>query len=263
MTGATDSPETARQVTHTGNESSPGSGLGGQVRNTVKDIVSILKGLYHGAERAPGPAIIRKKEDVQNAPEYWKDWRWQVRHVVRDIRTFEQVLGITFDPAERERLEETIRKFPLRITPYYLSLIDVNDYKNDPIFRQAFPSPKELIVEQYELADPLAEDKDTTAGFPAAASTLTCSAGVVRRQEWSCGNGSPAGMNTGAMTRRFPWKSVAQLPRKSRNMRMHFSPSRSHSLKPFTNILPCITSGMIPICTMSGCCDFSRAGRLI
>jgi lysine 2,3-aminomutase len=161
MTGATDSPETARQVTHTGNESSPGSGLGGQVRNTVKDIVSILKGLYHGAERAPGPAIIRKKEDVQNAPEYWKDWRWQVRHVVRDIRTFEQVLGITFDPAERERLEETIRKFPLRITPYYLSLIDVNDYKNDPIFRQAFPSPKELIVEQYELADPLAEDKDS------------------------------------------------------------------------------------------------------
>ena len=110
MTSATESPETILQVPGAGKKSHPGSGLGGQVRNTVKDIVSILKGLYHGAERAPGPAIIRKPEDVHNAPEYWKDWRWQVRHVVRDIRTFEQVLGITFDPAERERLEETDRK---------------------------------------------------------------------------------------------------------------------------------------------------------
>ena len=37
----------------------------------------------------------------------------------------------------------------------------MNDYKNDPIFKQAFPSPAELIVENYELADPLAEDKDS------------------------------------------------------------------------------------------------------
>ena len=168
MTSATKSPETALQVPGAGKKSNPRSGLAGQVRNTFKDIISILKGLYYGAERAPGPAIIRKPEDVKKTPEYWKDWRWQVRHVVRDIRTFEQVLGITFDPAERERLEETIRKFPLRITPYYLSLIDVNDYKNDPIFKQAFPSPKELIVEQYELADPLAAaqlEQRTAAGI--------------------------------------------------------------------------------------------------
>jgi lysine 2,3-aminomutase len=155
------SPKTARQVTDTRKKSYPRSGLAGHVRNTFKDIISILKGLYQGAERAPGPAIIRKPEDVKKTPEYWKDWRWQVRHVVRDIRTFEQILGITFDTPERERLEETIRKFPLRITPYYLSLIDVNDYKNDPMFKQAFPSPKELIVEHYELADPLAEDTDS------------------------------------------------------------------------------------------------------
>ena len=37
----------------------------------------------------------------------------------------------------------------------------MNDYRNDPIFKQAFPSPSELIVEDYELADPLAEDKDS------------------------------------------------------------------------------------------------------
>ena len=80
---------------------------------------------------------------------------------MRDIDTFQQLLGITFNSEERALLEETVGKFPLSITPYYLSLIDVDDYRNDPIFRQAFPSPKELIVEHYELSDPLAEDKDS------------------------------------------------------------------------------------------------------
>ena len=37
----------------------------------------------------------------------------------------------------------------------------MNDYQNDPIFKQAFPSPQELIIEHYELSDPLAEDKDS------------------------------------------------------------------------------------------------------
>ena len=37
----------------------------------------------------------------------------------------------------------------------------MNDYQNDPIFKQAFPSPQELIIENYELSDPLAEDKDS------------------------------------------------------------------------------------------------------
>ncbi|MCK9313319.1 MAG: lysine 2,3-aminomutase [Methanocorpusculum sp.] len=104
-----------------------------------------------------------QKGPLHNADsqEYWKDWRWQVRHAVRNIDTVQQVMGIKFTPDEREQLQKTIDKFPLRITPYYLSLIDANDYKNDPIFKQAFPSPKELIVEQYELNDPLAEDKDS------------------------------------------------------------------------------------------------------
>ena len=135
--------------------------IGGQVRNTVKDIVSVLRGYYEGGEKPAGLSIIKKGRDADATPEFWKDWRWQLRHAVRDISTFEQVLGIRFNREEREQLQKTIDKFPLNITPYYLSLIDVNDYRNDPIFKQAFPSFKELIVENYELSDPLAEDRDS------------------------------------------------------------------------------------------------------
>jgi lysine 2,3-aminomutase len=135
--------------------------LGGQVKSTLKEIVSVLKGYYQGGERPGDLATIKKTVEAETIPEFWKDWRWQLRHAIRDIITFEQVLGIRFNRDERELLQKTIDKFPLNITPYYLSLIDVNDYRNDPIFKQAFPSPQELIVEQYEFADPLAEEKDS------------------------------------------------------------------------------------------------------
>jgi len=137
--------------------------LQGHARHQVKNAVSLLKSYCDGVEKLQAPPIIPKDASDSDVPEYWKDWRWQLRHGIRTIATVEQVMGISFNREEREQLQRTIDKFPLNITPYYLSLVDVNDYKNDPIFRQAFPSPKELIVEQYELADPLAEDKDSPA----------------------------------------------------------------------------------------------------
>ncbi|WP_292462925.1 lysine 2,3-aminomutase [Methanolobus sp.] len=93
----------------------------------------------------------------------WKDWKWQVKHCVRDIATFEKLLNIEFEPEEKEALKSTLEKFPLSITPYYLSLIEVEDINNDPIFMQAFPSPKELIVSEDDMHDPLSEDKDSPA----------------------------------------------------------------------------------------------------
>jgi len=91
----------------------------------------------------------------------WKDWKWQLKHAIRDISTFEKVTCIKFEQSEREPLEKTIAKFPICITPYYLSLIDTDDYKNDPFFKQSFPSPMELIVDKYDMRDPLSEDRDS------------------------------------------------------------------------------------------------------
>jgi len=91
----------------------------------------------------------------------WRDWRWQMRHSIRDISTFEHLLGVEFEREEREALKETLEKFPLSVTPYYLSLINAEDYKNDPVYKQSFPSPSELIIAEHDMADPLAEDTDS------------------------------------------------------------------------------------------------------
>ena len=110
--------------------------------------------------------LIADKIDPDIVESKWRNWQWQLRHSIRDIPTFEQLLGIRFDAGLREGLDRTLERFPLSVTPYYLSLIDVDDYENDPVFKQAFPSPSELIINEHDIADPLAEDSDSpTAGI--------------------------------------------------------------------------------------------------
>src|SRR5690554_2539213 len=77
---------------------------------------------------------------------HWRDWRWQLEHSVRDIDTFQRLLGVKFEPDERAKLEETLSKFPLSVTPYYMSLIDPKVFREDPVYMQAFPFPTELTV---------------------------------------------------------------------------------------------------------------------
>lgn len=93
----------------------------------------------------------------------WTDWRWQLKNSITRVSTFEKLLDVELDPMTRRKVELTLKKFPLSITPYYLSLIDRQEYRNDPVFRQAFPDPKELEISKCDMSDPLAEDEDSPA----------------------------------------------------------------------------------------------------
>ena len=91
----------------------------------------------------------------------WYDWKWQIKHCVHDLDAFEELLGIELHEDTRENFKKTVKKFPMSITPYYMSLMDTNDLENDPVFKQSFPSPLELITSKHEMTDPLHEDKDS------------------------------------------------------------------------------------------------------
>lgn len=91
----------------------------------------------------------------------WKDWKWQLRHCVRDLEVFENLLGVKLDYGQRKAFKDTTSRFPMSITPYYLSLIDVKNLGCDPIFRQSFPSAHEMEVSLHDMPDPLHEDKDS------------------------------------------------------------------------------------------------------
>src|SRR6056297_353281 len=91
----------------------------------------------------------------------WTDWKWQMRNCIKSVDQFETLLGIELEEKQRKKIELTIKKFPLSITPYYLSLIDPDNFRNDPVFRQSFGGVEELITISSELKDPLSEEHDS------------------------------------------------------------------------------------------------------
>lgn len=91
----------------------------------------------------------------------WTDWKWQVKNTIRKVETVEKILGIKFPEERRAEIKKTIEKFPMSITPYYLSLVDSENYENDAVFKQCFPNIKELNISDCDMQDPLNEDEDS------------------------------------------------------------------------------------------------------
>lgn len=88
----------------------------------------------------------------------WNDWRWQFKNRIRDVDTLKKLIDLS--PGEEIFLRECLNRFRMAITPYYASLINVEDRKC-PIRLQCIPSPQEMDVSSFEFADPLAEEKYT------------------------------------------------------------------------------------------------------
>lgn len=91
----------------------------------------------------------------------WKDWKWQIKHCIKDVETFERLLGIDLSEELRQNFRSIVNKFPMSITPYYLSLINTDDVEKDPIFKQSFPVINELEIQDTDMVDPLHEEADS------------------------------------------------------------------------------------------------------
>jgi len=86
----------------------------------------------------------------------WYDWKWQFNNRVRSLGQLARALKrplASFDPCRA-----VIRSYPLRITPYYLSLLDPAD-ENDPLRWQCVPDPLELSFSLGGTPDPLGEER--------------------------------------------------------------------------------------------------------
>ena len=88
----------------------------------------------------------------------WNNWKWQFRHRITTVEALKQYLPLTSQ--EESQLNLVVRKYPLSITPHYLSLIDPDD-SNDPIRKQAVPSFDEILYADMGEEDPLEEERDS------------------------------------------------------------------------------------------------------
>lgn len=123
--------------------------------NFVRTETIIMK-IFNDAQQEIAERI-KPNSNISN----WKNWKWQLQNSIKSIEKFELLTGINFSEKEKSKLKTTLDRFPLSITPYYLSLIDSRNYQNDPVFKQAFASIDELTVLKTDLKDPLSEEGDS------------------------------------------------------------------------------------------------------
>ena len=89
--------------------------------------------------------------------EQWNDWKWQVKNRIETLDELKKCINLTQE--EEEGIKQSLKTLRMAITPYYLSLIDVNN-PNCPIRKQAIPTIAELNNVAADLLDPLHEDED-------------------------------------------------------------------------------------------------------
>jgi lysine 2,3-aminomutase len=85
----------------------------------------------------------------------WFNWRWQLRHRIRDLEGAERIFRLT--ESERQAIHKRQGLLPLGITPYYAALLDRED-ATQGLRRTKIPSMAEFEVTGDECADPLGED---------------------------------------------------------------------------------------------------------
>ena len=95
-------------------------------------------------------------KDVSDAD--WNDWKWQLKNRMETVEDLKKYINLTSE--EEEGVRQCLSTLRMAITPYYLSLIDLDD-PHDPVRRQAIPTASELHKADADLLDPLHEDTDS------------------------------------------------------------------------------------------------------
>lgn len=88
----------------------------------------------------------------------WNNWEWQVKNRIETVEELKKYIPLTEE--EEEGIRQCLQTLRMAITPYYLSLIDIND-PDDPIRKQAIPTALEIHEAHADLLDPLHEDEDS------------------------------------------------------------------------------------------------------
>jgi lysine 2,3-aminomutase len=107
-------------------------------------------GLSEGSRARRRKRRFEILEHLSGTPDDWKNWKWQVSKVGRDIQSLDGLVELSEE--ERRNISNACdHSIPFGVTPYYLSLMDNRDaHSRDRAIRaQVFP-PKKYVTEMVE-----------------------------------------------------------------------------------------------------------------
>lgn len=106
---------------------------------------------------SPRSQLFRKTFFPQATAAEWSDWRWQIRHRVKDLNSLARIIRLS--PDEESAIRRHTGSLPVGITPYYLTLLDRED-PSQGLRRTHIPVGEEYLRLPGEADDPLGEDHD-------------------------------------------------------------------------------------------------------
>ena len=124
-------------------------------RNGRKDSGTIPRSSGGSRPSAARAARFRKKFFPDATARDWNDWRWQLRHRIKDLADLDRILKLS--PDERSAIARHHGPLPVGINPYYASLLDPDD-PDQPLRRTVVMRTAEYERSPGEADDPLDED---------------------------------------------------------------------------------------------------------
>ncbi len=91
-------------------------------------------------------------------PFQWQDWRWQLQNRITTTASLERIIRLS--KAEQKAIISDRPRLPVAITPYYMSLLDINN-PAQALRRTVVPTVEEHLQSPGESDDPLGEDHDS------------------------------------------------------------------------------------------------------
>jgi len=125
--------------------------VAGQMRSDFLDQMGLRMDRYLERYRSGlDPQIVAKRNDnrrriletLASTEDDWNDWRWQFRHVFKNIHDLDTIKKIIkLEPRHEDSIKLAVENHvPFAVTPYYLHLMDQEPCDQDyAVRRQVFP----------------------------------------------------------------------------------------------------------------------------
>lgn len=132
------------------------------LRREIEDYLQVEPGLETGMRTA-----ARARENKRRILSYfnasekdWNNWLWQLKHRITNPDDLAHFIPLSaMEIQALHRLSEQVR---WAVSPYYLSLINFEEYHSSPIYKQAIPNIKE-ITDKSGYDDPMGEEQTNPA----------------------------------------------------------------------------------------------------
>jgi glutamate 2,3-aminomutase len=125
------------------------------LKSRIKDYTEASKTILTGRDRKEEIEKSKKKilEYFNATVEDWDDWKWQLSNRISDVNVLKEFINLSEEEIEGIKQVET--KYRWAISPYYISLMDVNN-QNCSIRMQSVPTMCELS--ETGESDPMSEE---------------------------------------------------------------------------------------------------------